>query len=601
MRVRLETGAVEIDLDGQVLGSGGEATIYSIAGQQQFAAKIYHKPNAEQADKLQAMIAAPPVDPMAASGHVSIAWPTDRLLAVNGETRVVGYAMPRIDTARHIHEFYNPKSRLQVCPLFHYGYLMRTARNLAGAVRALHDRGYVIGDINERNLLVTTQALVTLVDTDSFQVKAAERVFRCRVGTAEYTPPELQGARFADIERTPEHDAFGLGVLIFQLLMQGTHPFAGVFTGTGEPGTIARRIANGHWPYAQKRAVPFKPSPHAPPWEVLPAAVQDAFRRCFEDGHDNPERRPTALQWLRTMQEAEKELTVCTANSQHTYPAGQGTCPWCALTRLQGRDPFPPAQEIQTARGKTTARKATMLAAATVQKPPTPAAAEPPPVRTILRPADVPAPPTTRNGEEPLDVLPVLEEAEPLGFVADVVQQWRTSRNMRWLVGGAAAVLVLLVIFGAILVLLLSSGGFETTWSNPNQVQALQSRIMAAHPGGLAALAVSPDGRKILAAGRDRSLSLWDVRTGQQIRLETRADDAVTCIAFSPDSRLAASGTERGRIKLWDMERRVATHELFRHTTPVISLTFSADGQTLVSTDQTGKFLRWDVKTGRGL
>src|SRR5262249_13731880 len=255
--------------------------------------------------------------------------------------------------------------RLQGCPRFHYGYLMRTARNLAGAVRALHDRGYVIGDLNERNLLVTTQALVTLVDTDSFQVEAAERVFRCRVGTAEYTPPELQGARFAEIDRTPVHDAFALSVLTFQLLMQGTHPFAGVFTGTGEPGTIARRIVNGHWPYAQTRPVPFKPSPHAPPWEVLPMGVQEAFRRCFEEGHDNPERRPTALQWLRTLQEAEKELLVCTANSQHVYAGGQGSCPWCALARLQGRDPFPPAQEIQAASGKTTARKATMLAATT--------------------------------------------------------------------------------------------------------------------------------------------------------------------------------------------------------------------------------------------
>src|SRR5438093_919042 len=85
--------------------------------------------------------------------------------------------------------------------------------------RALPAKGYGIGDLNERNLLVTTQALVTLVDTDSFQVKAAERVFRCRVGSAEYTPPELQGARFADIDRGPQHDAFGLGVLIFQLLM----------------------------------------------------------------------------------------------------------------------------------------------------------------------------------------------------------------------------------------------------------------------------------------------------------------------------------------------------------------------------------------------
>ena len=61
--------------------------------------------------------------------------------------------MRRVDKVRRILEFYNPRSRLQTCPLFHYGYLLRTARNLAAAVRAVHERGYVIGDVNESNIL----------------------------------------------------------------------------------------------------------------------------------------------------------------------------------------------------------------------------------------------------------------------------------------------------------------------------------------------------------------------------------------------------------------------------------------------------------------
>ena len=61
-------------------------------------------------------------------------------------------------------------------------------------MRALHERGYVVGDVNESNILVNRGALVTLIDTDSFQVRSAEQVYRCRVGKPEYTPPELQRA-----------------------------------------------------------------------------------------------------------------------------------------------------------------------------------------------------------------------------------------------------------------------------------------------------------------------------------------------------------------------------------------------------------------------
>src|SRR5205823_523526 len=110
---------------------------------------------------------------------------------------------PRVQRALPIFEFYNPKSRLQLCPLFHFGYLLHTTRNLCAAVHAIHERGYVIGDLNESNILVNNQALITVVDTDSFQVPGLGGTFRCPVGKPEYTPPELKGVNFADADRIP--------------------------------------------------------------------------------------------------------------------------------------------------------------------------------------------------------------------------------------------------------------------------------------------------------------------------------------------------------------------------------------------------------------
>jgi DNA-binding helix-hairpin-helix protein with protein kinase domain len=293
------------------------------------------------------MIAAPPVDPMAMEGHVSIAWPQDRLLATENGQACVGYVMPRVHKARPIFEFYNPKARLQLCPLFHYGYLLRTAHNLAAAVRAIHERGYVIGDLNESNVLVTNTALVTIVDTDSFQVTASGRVHRCPVGKPEYTPPELQKTRFAEHDRLPEHDAFGLAVLIFQLLMQGVHPFSGRYTGVGEPAKLERRIRDGHWPYTTKRTHAYSPNPHAPPFFVLPPSVQELMRACFEDGSQHPKARPSAVAWQEGLRIAEEGLKHCPNNSQHVYHKSLNLCPWCEIAKRQKRELFPSPQEVQ--------------------------------------------------------------------------------------------------------------------------------------------------------------------------------------------------------------------------------------------------------------
>jgi DNA-binding helix-hairpin-helix protein with protein kinase domain len=331
MRVLLEGKNQEITLEGPPLGRGGEASIYVVPGRPELAAKIYHNPSDEQAGKLAAMLAAPPVPPPQPGQHTPLVWPMSRLLEPGGAGRVIGYLMPRLDHAHLIWEIYNPGVRREVCPHFHHGSLLRIARNLAAVVAGLHECGYVVGDLNESNVLVTPRTLVALIDVDSFQVPGSDRLYHCRVGRPEYTPPELQGVAFADVDRLPQHDAFALAVLIFQLLMQGIHPFAGTSASNNEPDSIAARIAAGHWPYTWLRNSPIQPSPHAPPWFALPPSVQELLRRCFEDAHAEPDLRPAAAQWQMALEEAEHELTTCSRDGQHFYHRRLDRCPWCGL------------------------------------------------------------------------------------------------------------------------------------------------------------------------------------------------------------------------------------------------------------------------------
>lgn len=338
------------------LGHGGEARIYALEQDQTLAAKVYHQPTDAHAHKLMAMLANPPDNPTAGQGHISIAWPVDLLvtpresLTKNSPTHTVGFLMPRVTGMRPLLDFYNPKTRRQYCPLFNYLYLHRTARNIAAAMGALHARGYCIGDVNESNILVSNTALVTLVDTDSFQVPDPHTgtIYRCPVGKSEFTPPELQGQSFTDLDRTPEHDLFGLAVLIFQLLMEGTHPFSGIFQGTGDPPSYEARIAAGHFPYTKRQQVPYVLAQIAQPLEILHPTLAELFERCFEDGHHNPQLRPTAQDWQDALAEAENELITCATNNQHRYGKHLDSCPWCARTlALGGRDPFPSWQVVR--------------------------------------------------------------------------------------------------------------------------------------------------------------------------------------------------------------------------------------------------------------
>ncbi|MEO1427833.1 MAG: tetratricopeptide repeat protein [Cyanobacteria bacterium J06632_19] len=331
------------------LGRGGEACIYTVPSDTETVAKIYHKPDIEKARKLEVMVLHPPSNPTASLGHISIAWPSELIRAADGSNNIIGFTMPRIRGMRPVIDFYNPRTRRQHCPLFNYQYLLRTARNLAAAFAALHQAGYCVGDVNESNILVSDTALVTVVDTDSFQVRdpKTDVVYRTPVGKPEFTPPELQNKTFSECDRSTPHDLFGLGVLIFQLLMEGTHPFSGIYQSVGEPPPYEARIAKGHFTYSINRRVPYSPTPIAPSWDILHPTLQQLFVRCFEDGHYNPNIRPKAQTWLMALAEAEDALRTCQKNPQHLYSNHLHKCPWCERSaKLGGRDPFPSIQDV---------------------------------------------------------------------------------------------------------------------------------------------------------------------------------------------------------------------------------------------------------------
>ncbi|MDM8549760.1 hypothetical protein QUF72_06775 [Desulfobacterales bacterium HSG2] len=324
MIVRNQQGKI-FQLYDKNIGKGGEARILAVNRDSEKVAKIYHKPTSQHEAKIAAMIANPPTQPKT---HPAVAWPVDLLYQ---RKRFVGFLMPKVQGSNAIFKCYLPNNRNKASPAFTWRHLHRTALNLSVAVDSIHARGQVIGDINESNILVSDNALVTFVDTDSFQIKDSfGRNYRCAVGRPEYTPPELQGLDFKTVERRAEHDYFGLGVLIFRLLMKGIHPFAGVLSSRKSVGRVdIYCIKHGLFPYPQNRAV--KPPPKAPRFDILHPHIQASFIRCFFSGHQTPFQRPSAKEWRWILERMEKALVVCHQNPNHVYSNHQAQCPWCPV------------------------------------------------------------------------------------------------------------------------------------------------------------------------------------------------------------------------------------------------------------------------------
>lgn len=310
---------------GERIGRGSEGEVLAIADDPCRAIKLYLEPDARHEAKVRAMIAA-----RLAERCASVAFPLQ--LVQHSDGRFAGFTMRRVSDSQPIFELFASGSRRERFPLADWAFLVRTAANIARVVAQVHAGGAVIGDINSSGFLVSQQAMVTLIDADSFQVAG----HRCRVGMPEYTPPELQGIRFGEVDRTTDHDAFGLAVMIFQLLALGRHPHTGVRSGRAIP--IETAIAQGRFAYSLIREVGSSPPPGALTLGDLPLSVRTLFERAFAF-RLGP--RPTAAEWVRELALLEAELVRCVRKPHHVIPTLAATCPWCRVERELGQPIFP--------------------------------------------------------------------------------------------------------------------------------------------------------------------------------------------------------------------------------------------------------------------
>jgi sugar lactone lactonase YvrE/ribosomal protein L40E len=601
------TGARErVTLERQLF-AGGEGAIFSIRHQPNQVAKIFLTgPRPGYHEKLTWMVERPPTDPEKASGHAAIAWPQD--LLYNAQGKFIGYVMPHIQNATSMLQVFNPRLRAQTLPGFSRKYLHRVARNLAVVLSALHARDYIIGDLSESNILVTPQALVTLIDTDSFQVRAGDLVYACPVGKVEYTAPELQDAEFRKTVRLPEHDAFALAVLIFQLLLEGSHPYRAQWRGDAEPPTIADKIRNGWYPFAENLNAPVAPPPDVS-LAILHPPIVELLRACFVDGQRAPRKRPTPDAWARVLDAAERAMIQCRAG--HFYSGHLAQCPECARTAEPAPAIVAPPDSLQ-ARLATVApaskpgstfmqkRVAAIRAVATTIVCPQCGETNSARATECKRCAtELGAHRLVLNCEQPVNCVAFSPDGAYLavGCEDGAIQLWRAHDRTRARVLRGHSSSVESVAFAPDGMLLASAsrdGAVRLWWVADGTL----ARALTEHVGAVEGVAFSLDGTRVASVGWDAKARVWQATTGALIKTFKGHSDWVLGVAISPDGALLATASRDTKVVVWNIATGAIARAITAHTGAVQSIAFSPSG-ALLATGSWDKSARvWQTASG---
>ena len=117
---------------------------------------------------------------------------------------------------------------------------------------------------------------------------------------------------------------------------------------------------------------------------------------------------------------------------------------------------------------------------------------------------------------------------------------------------------------------------------------------------GIQSYAFSPDGKRALTGANDHAVRLWDLETGQCLRLLEGHTGATWSVAWSADQCRALSGSEDKTVRLWDVETGDCLRVFDGIRSLALTVAWNANERRALSGD--GYAVRlWDVETGQCL
>jgi serine/threonine protein kinase len=211
-------------------------------------------------------------------------------------------------------------------------FILKILQSLADVIDALHARHVCLVDLKPANVLVNKiDSTVRIIDCDSFCIldNSDNIIFPAKEVTLGYFAPDSLKAGKQISELKYSQDNYAYGVIAFQILNNGLHPYQGVWRRELPDYNLETLSTQGIFPYARvssPEVSPLSMSVH----DTFPDPLRTLFDRTFVPGLP----RVTVRNWRNVLQAIDSSVLVedCTKSGHakfKDYP--------CAVCRHEDR------------------------------------------------------------------------------------------------------------------------------------------------------------------------------------------------------------------------------------------------------------------------
>jgi hypothetical protein len=113
------------------------------------------------------------------------------------------------------------------------------------------------------------------------------------------------------------------------------------------------------------------------------------------------------------------------------------------------------------------------------------------------------------------------------------------------------------------------------------------------------AVAVTPDGQRLVTGDEYGMVRIWDAASGHELRTLKGHTGEVRCVTVTPDGQRIITGADDGTARLWDAVSGRPLLTLDAHLGRVNPVSETPDGRRLLTGGYDGTAKVWDAESGR--
>ena len=146
--------------------------------------------------------------------------------------------------------------------------------------------------------------------------------------------------------------------------------------------------------------------------------------------------------------------------------------------------------------------------------------------------------------------------------------------------------------------------GEKLVWGQPNGIRMIDvasastaQSLVCKHEGAVTAMCITPNGDRFVTGGEDRTVTMWDCKTGMQVgRAMKGHKHFVSNVEVTPDGRKIVSADMDGTVIVWDLHSQQKLPVFEGHTGIIEMMKVTFDGKHAITGADDETVRIWDLE-----